>query len=54
MQSRTIIGHLETARNRRRGTPQLMAAQIEHLIKISQQTRIDLQVLTLDAGAHVA
>lgn len=44
----------ESVLYRRRGTPQVMAAQIEHLIEGSQRPRIDLQVLPLDAGAHVA
>ncbi|MGH3692794.1 MAG: helix-turn-helix domain-containing protein [Pseudonocardiaceae bacterium] len=44
----------ESVLYRRRGTPQVMAAQIEHLIEASQRPRIDLQVLPLDSGAHVA
>ena len=44
----------ESVLYRRRGTPQVMAAQIEHLIEVSQWPRIDLQVLPLDAGAHLA
>ncbi len=43
----------ESVLYRRRGTPQVMAAQIEHLIEVSQRPRIDLQVLPLDAGAHL-
>lgn len=43
----------ESVLYRRRGTPQVMASQIEHLIEVSQRPRIDLQVLALDAGAHV-
>ncbi|MGH3847445.1 MAG: helix-turn-helix domain-containing protein [Pseudonocardiaceae bacterium] len=44
----------ESVLYRRRGTPQIMAAQIEHLIEASLRPRIDLQVLPLDAGAHLA
>ncbi|MGH3935554.1 MAG: DUF5753 domain-containing protein [Pseudonocardiaceae bacterium] len=44
----------ESVLYRRRGSPQVMAAQIKHLIHVSQQPRIDLQVLPLDAGAHLA
>lgn len=38
---------------RRRGTPQVMAEQLRHLIEISKRPRVDLQVLPLDAGAHL-
>lgn len=44
----------ESVLHRRRGTPQVMAAQLEHLLAMSQRPRIDLQVLPLTAGAHVA
>ncbi|MGH3803162.1 MAG: DUF5753 domain-containing protein, partial [Pseudonocardiaceae bacterium] len=44
----------ESVLYRRRGTPQVMAAQIKHLIEASQRPRIDLQIMPLDAGAHVA
>ncbi|MGH3566339.1 MAG: helix-turn-helix domain-containing protein [Pseudonocardia sp.] len=44
----------ESVLHRRRGTPQVMAAQLEHLVAMSQRPRIDLQVLPLTVGAHVA
>lgn len=43
----------ESVLHRRRGMPQVMAAQLEHLLAVSQRPRIDLQVLPLAAGAHV-
>jgi transcriptional regulator with XRE-family HTH domain len=44
----------ESVLYRQRGTPQVMATQIQHLIDVSQRPRIDLQVLPLDVGAHLA
>ena len=44
----------ESVLHRRRGTPQVMAEQLEHLLAMSRRPRIDLQVLPLTAGAHVA
>ncbi|MCA1675366.1 MAG: helix-turn-helix domain-containing protein, partial [Actinobacteria bacterium] len=44
----------ESVLYRQRGTPQVMAAQIQHLIDISERPRVDLQVLPLDAEAHLA
>lgn len=38
---------------RQRGNPRVMAAQINHLLKLSERPRIDLQVLPRDAGAHL-
>jgi transcriptional regulator with XRE-family HTH domain len=37
-----------------RGNPLVQAAQIEHLLKVVDQPRLDLQVLPRDAGAHLA
>jgi len=44
----------ESVLYRQRGTPQVMATQIQHLIDVSQRPRVDLQVLPLDVGAHLA
>jgi transcriptional regulator with XRE-family HTH domain len=44
----------ESVLYRQRGTPQVMAAQLQHLIDVSQRPRVDLQVLPLNAGAHIA
>jgi transcriptional regulator with XRE-family HTH domain len=43
----------ESVLYRRRGTPQAMAGQLQHLIDVSERPRVDLQVLPLDAGAHL-
>ena len=43
----------ESVLHRQRGTPQVMAAQIQHLIDVSQRPRVDLQILPRDAGAHL-
>ncbi|MFC7344989.1 helix-turn-helix domain-containing protein, partial [Saccharopolyspora griseoalba] len=39
---------------RERGNSQVMAEQIDHLIKLSERRRIDLQILPRKAGAHLA
>lgn len=39
---------------RQRGTPEVMAEQLAHLLKMSEQPRVELLVLPLNAGAHVA
>lgn len=44
----------EFALYRQRGTPQVMASQIDHLLAMSQRPRIDIQILPRDVGAHQA
>lgn len=44
----------ESVLHRRRGTPEVMIEQIHHLLKMSERPRIEIQVLPLDAGAHIA
>ncbi len=44
----------ESVLYRLRGTPQVMAAQLQHLIEVSERPRIDLQILPRDASAHLA
>jgi hypothetical protein len=44
----------ESVLYRRRGTPEVMAAQLEHLLEMSAKPRVDLQVLPLTAGTHQA
>lgn len=44
----------ESALYRRRGTPEVMVEQLTHLLKMADRPRIDLQVLPLTVGAHVA
>lgn len=44
----------ESVLYRRRGTAEVMAGQLEHLLAMSARPRIDIQVLPLTAGAHVA
>lgn len=44
----------ESVLHRRRGTPEVMLEQIEHLIAMSERPRVTLQILPLDAGAHLA
>lgn len=39
---------------RPRGEPAVMAEQIDHLIAMAQQPRVDIQILPRDAGAHIA
>lgn len=39
---------------RKRGTPEVMAQQLDHLLEVSEQPRVELLVLPLNAGAHVA
>lgn len=44
----------ESVLYRHRGSPQVMAEQIKHLSDLSERPRIDIQVLPLSAGAHIA
>jgi transcriptional regulator with XRE-family HTH domain len=44
----------ESVLYRRRGTAADMIEQIDHLLKMSERPRIEVQVLPLDAGAHIA
>jgi transcriptional regulator with XRE-family HTH domain len=44
----------ESVLYRRRGTPEVMIAQIEYLLEVADRPRVDLQVLPLTGGAHVA
>ena len=44
----------ESVLYRRRGTPEVMAAQLASLLEMSEQPRVDIQVLPLTAGAHLA
>lgn len=39
---------------RQRGTPEVMAQQLDRLLEMSEQPRVELLVLPLNAGAHVA
>lgn len=39
---------------RQRGSAEVMAEQLNHLIEMSERPRIDLQVLPMKAGAHLA
>lgn len=44
----------ESVLYRQRGGPDVMAEQLDHLVKMSELPRVDLQILPLDAGAHLA
>jgi transcriptional regulator with XRE-family HTH domain len=44
----------EAALRRRMGDPEVMAAQLEHLIKAAELPSVTLQVLPFEAGAHAA
>ncbi|MGH3504435.1 MAG: helix-turn-helix domain-containing protein [Nocardioidaceae bacterium] len=44
----------ESVLRRPRGAPAVMTEQIDHLLQLSERPRIDVQVLPMDAGAHVA
>lgn len=44
----------ESVLYRPRGGPKAMAAQLNHLLTMAERPRIDIQVLPLDAGAHIA
>jgi len=44
----------ESVLYRRRGGPDVTYRQLEHLLLLSDRPRIDIQVLPLDAGAHMA
>lgn len=44
----------ESVLYRTRGDSEVMREQLNHLLTMSQQPRIDIQVLPLDAGAHNA
>lgn len=39
---------------RQRGTSEVMAQQLDHLLEMSERPRVELLVLPLNAGAHVA
>lgn len=39
---------------RQRGSAEVMAEQLNHLITMSERPRIDLQILPLNSGAHLA
>lgn len=44
----------ESVLYRKRGDATVMHAQLAHLLEMSERPRIDIQVLPLDAGAHIA
>lgn len=44
----------ELALYRERGSSEVMAAQLDHLITMSERPRIDIQILPRKAGAHLA
>ncbi|WP_028925614.1 helix-turn-helix domain-containing protein [Pseudonocardia acaciae] len=44
----------ESVLHRKRGDSTVMREQLAHLLEMSERPRIDIQVLTLDAGAHTA
>lgn len=44
----------ESVLYRRRGDSAVMRAQLAHLLEMSERPRIDIQILPLDAGAHLA
>lgn len=44
----------ESVLYRRRGNPEQMAGQLDNLLKMSRRPRVEIQVLPLDAGAHIA
>lgn len=44
----------ESVLYRRRSSPKVMAAQLQHLLQMADRPRIDIQVLPLEAGAHIA
>lgn len=44
----------ESVLHRRRGTAQIMQQQLGHLVEASDRPRVDIQVLPLGAGAHLA
>lgn len=48
----TVIDEAVLARQR--GSAEIMAEQLNHLIKMSERPRIDLQILPMNAGAHLA
>src|SRR5690606_15910610 len=44
----------ESVLYRQRGDANVMAQQLDHLLKMSERPRVDLQILPLNAGAHLA
>lgn len=44
----------ESVLHKQRGSKEIMRAQLEHLLQMSQRPRIDVQILRNDAGPHMA
>lgn len=44
----------ESVLYRQRGDANVMTQQLDHLLKMSERPRVDLQILPLNAGAHLA